>query len=194
MGAPSISSLGDQVRCPHRTSASSWLSTDLTFLSLGSLALLCCLDPFWGTTSPSSKSSTGLFFLRFELACSPRSVGGGGEGWRLRGTCVLGTSLEVCPLFLLAIRPFKSVLCFRSMPSSSSSRLVSIWAIINLRECAAESQSRSASKSESSTSLISNSPSSSKRNLSISASRDECVEAISFLGVATPWRKRWMGN
>ena len=194
MGAPSISSLGDQVRCPRHTLASSRLSTDLTLLSLGSLALLCCLAPFWGPTSPSSKSSTSLFFLRFELACNPRLVGGEGEGGRLRGTCVLGTSLEVCPLFLLAIRPFKPVLCFKSMPYSLSSRLESIWAIINLRECAAESRSRSASESKSSTGLVSNPPSSSKRNWSISASRDKCVEAISFLGVATPWRKRWMGN
>ena len=194
MGAPSISSRGDQVRCPRRTTTSSWLSTNLALLSLSSLAFFCCLTPFWGPTSSSSKSSTIFFLLKFGLAYNPRLVGGGGRGGRLARTCTLGTSLEVGPLFLLGIRPFKPDLCFKSMPSSSTSWLISIWATINLGECAAENWSRSASESESSIGLVGTSPSSLKRNWSILASRDEWVESISSLGVATLWRTCWMGG
>ena len=124
MGAPSIYSQGAQVRGPQWTSALSRLSTDLALLSWGSLAFFCCLAPFLGATSPSSKSSTGLFFLRFELACNPRSVGSGGEGGRLGGTWVLGTSFKVDPLFLFTIKPLKPVLYFKSMPYFSSSKLI----------------------------------------------------------------------
>ena len=190
MEAPSNSSRGDQVRCPLRTTASSRLSIDLALLSLGSLAFFCCLA-YWGSTSPSSKSSTDLFLLRFGLACNLRSMGrGGGEG-RLARTCTLGASLKDCPLFLLAIRPFKPDLYFRSMPSSSISWLVSIQVTINLRECAAENRSRSASESDNSDGLVGTSPSSLKRKWSISASRDEWVESISSLGA---WRTRWVGG
>lgn len=93
MGAPSSSSRGDHVHCPLRMAASSQLSTDLALLSLGSLAFFYCLA-FCGPTFPSSRSSIGLFLLRFGLACRPRSVEGGGAGrGRLGGTCTLGTSL-----------------------------------------------------------------------------------------------------
>ena len=119
MGAPSTSSRGAQESWPQRNSALSWLFTNWAFLSLGSLVFLCCLAPFWGPTSSSSKSSTILFFFKFGLAFSLRSrmSCGGGRG-RLVGTCVLGASFEVNPLFLLANRPFKPVLYFRSMPFS----------------------------------------------------------------------------
>ena len=81
MGAPFTSSRAAQERCPRRNSASSRLSIDLAFLSLGSLVFFCCLVPFWGPTLPSSKSLTGLFFLKSGLIFNPRSVGswGGGE-------------------------------------------------------------------------------------------------------------------
>ena len=40
------------------------------------------------------------------------------------GRNLVGTSFEVDPLFLFTIKPLKSVLYFKSMPSSSSSNLV----------------------------------------------------------------------
>ena len=124
MRAPSTSSQGAHKRWPRRNSTLSRLSMDWALLSLGSLVFVCCLTPFWGPTSPSSRSSTTLFFFKFELAFSPTSVGiWGGGGGRLIGTWVLGASFEVYPLFLLANWPFRPVLCFRSMPSSSSSEL-----------------------------------------------------------------------
>ena len=91
MEASSTSSRGDQVRCWRRTSApfsSSQLSTEVDLLSLGSLAVFFCLVPFLGATSPSLSSYTGLFFFKFGIACSLRSVkgrGGEGEEWEELG-------------------------------------------------------------------------------------------------------------
>ena len=170
--APSTSSRGAQVHCPRRSSASSRLSTNLALLSLGSLALLCYLAPFGGATSPSFMSSVGIFFRRSEMAFSPRSIRseGGGEG-RLGVTWALGASFKVCPLFLLAIRPFRPILCFRSMPYSSS-ELVSNLATISFWGCVVESLSDSVLESKTSTGLSGTPSSSSRWNWSISASRD----------------------
>ena len=98
MGAPSIFSWRAQVCGPWHTSALSRLSTDLALLSLESLAFFCCLAPFWGATSPSSKSLTGLFFLRFRLACSLRSVGGWGRRRETRRNLGLGDFFWSWPL------------------------------------------------------------------------------------------------
>ena len=187
IGAPSTSSQGAQDRWPRHSSTSSRLSTKLAFLSLGSLAFFYCLAPFWGPTSPSSKSSTCLFFLKSGLTLSPRSAGScGGRGGRLTKTWVLGTSFEVDPLFLLAIKPPRPILYFRSMPfSSSSSELAPTLATVNFGRRATESQSSSVSKSKSSTSLSATLSSSSRWNWSILASRDNCTKAISSLGIAT---------
>ena len=122
MGAPSNSNRGDQVRCPLLSAASSRLSMDFILLSFGSLPFFCYLA-FWGLTSPSSSSSTGLFCLRFGMGCSAGSMEGGG---RVAGTCSLVAYLEDCLLFLLDIRPLRPDLGFKSMPSSSISWLVSI--------------------------------------------------------------------
>ena len=54
-----------------------------------------------------------------------------------------GASLEVDPLFILASRPFKPILCFRSMLSSSSSKLFVTWATISFRGRATKSLSDS---------------------------------------------------
>ena len=154
MGALSISSHGAQVHCPRRISASSRLPSNLALLSLGSLDFFYYLAPFWGATSPSSKSYDGLFFLKSGMDFNLMLAGseGGGRG-RLGATWVLGASLEVCPLFVLAIKPFKLVLCFRSMLSSSS-ELVSGRAAINLGWWTIENLSDSVSKSKSSTGLF----------------------------------------
>ena len=131
MGAPSNSSRGDQVRCSLLRAALSRLSIDFALLSLGSLPFFCCLA-FWGPTSPSSSSSTGLFRLKFGMGCNAGSVeGGGGGGGREVGTCSLGASLKDYPLFLLDIRPCRPDLGFKSMPSSLISWLVSIRATIS---------------------------------------------------------------
>ena len=102
------------------------------------------------------------------------------------GTWVLGASLEVDPLFLLASRPFKPILYFRSMPSSSSSELFVTWVIINFRGRAAESLSDLVSESKSCTGLFRTLSSLSKWNLSISLSSDEREDAISS-SVAVAW-------
>ena len=64
------------------------------------------------------------------MACRPRLVGGGGGG-RMTGSCVLGAFFELPPLFLLANRPFKSGLFFRSISFSSSLDSKSIQAMTN---------------------------------------------------------------
>ena len=180
MRAPSTSSRGAHKRWPRRNSTLSRLSMDWALLSLGSLVFVCCLTPFWGPTSPSSRSSTTLFFFKFELAFSPTSVGiWGGGGGRLIGTWVLGASFEVYPLFLLANWPFRPVLCFRSMPSSSSFELTVTYATIKFRVWAAKSLSDLALESESCTDFSGTPSSSSKWNLSISSERDKCKDAIS---------------
>ena len=132
MRAPFTSSQGALVRYPRRTSASSQLSIDLALLSLGPLVFFYCLAPFGGASSPSFKSSIGLFFLKSGTSFSLRSAGSAGGGGRLGITWVLGTSFEVCPLFLFAIKPLKPILYFKSMSSSSASELVSGRATINL--------------------------------------------------------------
>ena len=175
---------------PWRTLApldSSRLSTEGALLSL---AFLGCFAPFGGITSPFSTSCTFLFLFKSRLGSSPTAVIGRGGGGRLRGTWVLGTFLEADPLFLLASRPFKLVLYFKSMPPSSSFELASTRATINLGEWAAENLSKSASESESSTGLSGTSPSSSRWNWSILTLRDKGVEVISSLGVATSWGTR----
>ena len=113
---------------------SSWLSTEGALLSL---TFLGCFVPFEGITSPSSTSCTFLFLFKSGLESSPTAVTGIGEGGRLKGTWVLGTSLEANPLFLLASRPFMLVLYFKSIPPSSS-ELVSTQATINLGEWRSE--------------------------------------------------------
>ena len=95
MEAPFTSSRAAQKRCPRRNSASSRLSIDLAFLSLGSLVFFCCLVPFWGPTLPSSKSLTGLFFLKSGLIFSPRSV----ESWGGGGRRKTGRNLGLGDLF-----------------------------------------------------------------------------------------------
>ena len=111
MAAPSTSNLGDQVHCWRCTStplSSSLLSAEEALFSLGSLVVFYCLVPFWGGTSPSSSSCTGLFFFKFELACNSRSVGGRGRGGgKVGGSLDLGASLEVNPVFLTARNSFR---------------------------------------------------------------------------------------
>ena len=69
------------------------------------------------------------------------------------GTWVLEASLEVDPLFLLASKPFRPVLYFRSMLSSSFSELFVTWVTINFEGRAAESLSNLVSESKSCTGL-----------------------------------------
>ena len=189
MGSLSNSSREAQVHGLRRTSAPLDSSQHSTEGALLSLAFLGCFAPFGGITSPSSTSCIFLFLFKSRLGSSPIAVTGRGEG-----TWVLGTSFEDGPLILLASRPFKLVLYFRSIPSSLSSKLVSIQAIINLGEWIAENLSKSASESESSIGFSSTSPSSWRWNWLISALRDKCVEAISSLGAATSWGTRRMGS
>ena len=94
--------------------------------------------------------------------------------------------MEVDPLFLLASRPFKPILYFRSMPPSSSSKLFATWATISFRGRAAESLSHSVSESKSCTGLSRTPSSSLKWNLSIFSSRDKQEDAISS-SAATTW-------
>ena len=130
MVTPSTSSRGDQVRCWRCTSvpiSSSWLSIEVDLLSLRSLAVFYCLVPFWGAISPSSSSYIGLFFFRFGIACSSRSVRSKGrKGRRMGGTWDLGTSFEVDPLFLAAMRSLRPLFPqFNAISSSSSSEVLS---------------------------------------------------------------------
>ena len=101
----------------------------------------------------------------------------------------MGAPLEVDHLFLLASKPFKLVLYFRFMPSSSSSELFVTWVIISFRGRAAESLSDSVSESKTCTCLSETPSSSSKWNLSISLSRDKQENAISSLAAAA-----WSGT
>ena len=110
MVAPSTSSRGDQVRCWRHASApiySSQLCTEVALLFLGSLAIFCCLVSFWGATSHSSSSCTGLFFFRFGITCSLRSVGGKGgrrrKRWRNLGLGNFFWSWPLVPCGLWAL-------------------------------------------------------------------------------------------
>ena len=100
------------------------------------------------------------------------------------GTWVLGAFLEVDPLFLLANRPFKPIICFKSMPSSSSSKLFVTWATTNFKEQVIKSLLDSISESVSYTGLSDTPSSLSKRNFSISSSRDKRKDAISSSAAA----------
>ena len=126
MAALSTYSRGDQVRCWRRTSApicSSRLSTKVALLSLGSLAVFCCLVPFWGATSPSLSSYAGLFFFKFGIACSSRSVGiegKEGEEWEELRTWGLLLNLTPC-----SSQPWALLVPCSS--SSMPSRLPLLW-------------------------------------------------------------------
>ena len=128
IAAPSTSSWGDQVRFWRRTYAliySSQLSTKMDLLSLGSLAIFCCLVPFWGATSPSSSTCIGLFFFRFGIAFNLRSVGGrGGRGGKVGGTW---------PLFLAVMRSLRPLFPrFNFISSFSSEEVLSGRAITKI--------------------------------------------------------------
>ena len=139
-----------------------------------SLAFSGCFAPFGGIISPSSTSCTFLYLFEPRLESSPTTVTGRGGGRRLRGTWVLGTFLEADPLFLLASRPFRLVLCFKSTPPSSSFELASTQATINIGLRVRELYRP-----------FWHFTSSSRWNWSILTSRDKGVEAVSSLGAAT---------
>jgi len=120
IGAPSSSRLGDQMHCPLPIVASSRLSTDLVLLSFSSSPFFCCLA-YWGPTSPSSNSSTGLFRLKLGIGCSAGSTEGGRGGGSLAGTCSLGASLKDYPLFLLDMSRLSPDLGFKPIPFFSTS-------------------------------------------------------------------------
>ena len=81
--------------------------------------------------------------------------------------CSLRASLEDCPLFLLDRRPLRLDLGFKSMSFSSTSWLVSTYAITKPRVGATEVRSMSESESKSSTGLADTFPSLAKQNWSI---------------------------
>ena len=137
---------------PRRISTpiSSLLSTKGGRLSL---VFLGYFVPLKGTISPSSASNTFLFFFKSGLGSNPTVViGGGGGRGRFVGTWMSGMSFKENSLFLLAIRPFRPGLFFRSM-FSSSLELVSSRATINLRWGTVENLLDSVPESESSTGL-----------------------------------------
>ena len=179
MGAPSNSIQGAQVRWGQRTSASSLLSMDVPLLSLGSWAIFCCLLSFRRATLPSSSSWSVLLFFKFGMACRPRSVGGGEGRGSTTGGCVLGASFEFPHLFLLANRPFKPGLFFGSIALSSSSDSKSIRVMTNCFGWMEENLADSVSESEIFTGSLNDPSSSTKRNWSISSSRDSREDAIS---------------
>ena len=83
--------------CTSARSSSSRLSTDGALLSRVSRVTFCCLMPWRGPNSPSSRDSTGLFFLRSGLAFKPSSTGiCGGAGGRSEGVWDLLGAFEVC--------------------------------------------------------------------------------------------------
>ena len=115
-----------------RTSACSIsfrLSTDGALLSRCSRVVFCCLPPWRGPTSPSSRDLTGLFFFRSGLAFKPRSVGiCGGAGGRSECVWLLVGAFEVCPLPRVAISSHK-LFPLEPMLSTSSSEEPSEQAI-----------------------------------------------------------------
>ena len=152
-GAPSNSSRRAQVCTPQRTLAPLDFSRLSMEGALLSLTFLGCFSPFRGITSPSSTSCTFLFLLKSRLGSNHTAVIGKGGRGRLGGAWVLGTSLEADPLFLLTSRPFRLVICLKSIPLSSS-ELVSTQETINLGEWAAKNLSKSALEFESSIGLF----------------------------------------
>ena len=178
MGAPSISSRGAQVHWGRHTSTLSLLSTEAPLLSLGSLATFCCLLSFRGATSPFSSSWSALLFFRFGMASRPRLGRGGGGG--IIGGCVLGSSFELPPLFLLASRPFRLGHFFWSISSSSFSNSESIRVIINYLGWMDDRLTDLVSESKMSTGFSDGPTSFSKRNWSIFSSKDSQEDTISF--------------
>ena len=151
------------------------------------LAIFCCLGSFWGTTSPSSTISFSFIFFfklgRGEQAnCRKRRGGGAGRGW----------DPEV-PLFLYAKSSFRPFFLFRVI-SSSSSKLLSIQATMSLGEQIMKDLSSSPFEFDISAGSSCASPSSSRRNWSISALRDRCEEVVSSLGVTTSRGEWWWGS
>ena len=103
-------------------SSSSQLSTDGALLSRGSRVTFCCLAPWRGPTSPSSRDSTSLFFFKSGLTFKPRSARiYGGVGGRSEGIWDLVGAFEVCPLPRAAISFHKLFPLFEAMLSTSSS-------------------------------------------------------------------------
>jgi len=104
------------------SSISSRLSTDGALLSRCSRVTFCCLVPWQGPTSPSSRDSTNLFFFRSGLAFKPRSTGiYGGAGGRTEGVWDLVGAFEDCPLPRPAISSRKLFPLLEAMLSTSSS-------------------------------------------------------------------------
>ena len=116
------------------------------------------------------------------MANRPRLVGGGGGG--ITRGCVLGAFFELFLLFLLASRPFRPGHFFWSICSSSSSDSESTWVIINYLGWIEDRFTDSVSESEISTGFSDGPTSSTKRNWSISSSKDSWEDAI-FSAVAT---------
>ena len=105
----------------------------------------------------------------------------------------MGTSFDKDPLFLLAMRSFKPFLGFNAIPSSFF-KVVSTCAITSPGEWAAEDLLSSPSEFETSTGLPSASSSFSKRNWSISASKEKLEEVVSSLEIATSKGEHWKGS
>ena len=149
------------------------------------MAIFCYLGSFWGTTFPSLTISFSFIFF-FKLGrgeqANCRKGGGASRGW----------DPEV-PLFLYAKSSFRPFFLFRVI-SSSSSKLLSIQATMSLGEQIMKDLSSSPFEFEISAGSSCASPSSSRRNWSISALRDRCEEVVSSLGVATSWGEWWWGS
>ena len=133
-----------------------------------------------------------FFFCKFGLESMPSGEGRRGGG-RLGGSWVFGVSLDDDPLFHPTRISFRPFLRFKAMYSSSS-ELLSTQAIISLGEWAMEDLSNSPSEFESSTGLSCVSPSSLRRNWSISTSKDKREEVVSSLGAAPSRGERWEGS
>ena len=160
-----------------RTSAlfcSSRLSMEWDLLSRASLATFYCLVPFWGPTSPSSSTITGLFFFKLGIGFNLRSMGIiRGGGGRVVGTWDFGISCKVVPLFLAAISSLKLLFpLFNAIFSSSSSEELSGRAITKVGKWTPECLLVSPSTSEMFTIRAPGFSSSLKWNLSISSYKD----------------------
>ena len=107
--------------CTSVRSTSSRLSTDGALLFRCSRVIFCCLPPWRGPTSPSSRDSIGLFFFRSGFAFRLRSagtcgaIGGRTEGWDLAG------AFNDYPLPRVAISSRKLFPLLEVMLSTSSS-------------------------------------------------------------------------
>ena len=169
----------------------------MDLLSRGSLATFCYLVPFWGLTSPSLRSWTDIFFFRSGMAFSPRSMGIGRKGGgRVRGTLDLGTSCEVVPLFLQAIRFLRLLFSqFNVIASSSSLEVLSRWTTIRAGKWTLKCLSASSLAFEMLTMGASWISPSLKWNLSISSSSDRWEKETSFLySVTASGKTYWSGN